>query len=89
MAWRIEFEDGARRDLAKLDKSVAKRITSFLRERLSTLDNPRSLGEALRGSKLGAFWKYRVGDYRVIALIDDGTIRILVLQVGHRREIYR
>lgn len=89
LAWRIEFEDGARRDLAKLDKSVAKRITSFLRERLSTLDNPRSLGEALRGSKLGAFWKYRVGDYRVIALIDDGTIRILVLQVGHRREIYR
>lgn len=89
MTWRIEFEDSARRELAKLDKSAAKRITSFLRERLSPLDNPRSLGEALRGPKLGAFWKYRVGDYRVIARIDDGAIRILVLQVGHRREVYR
>lgn len=89
LVWRIEFDDGARRDLAKLDPSVAKRITRFLRERLAPLEDPRSLGEALRGPRLGAFWKYRVGDYRLIARIEDGAVLILVLQVGHRREVYR
>mgnify|MGYP001810113284 CR=1 FL=1 len=50
LAWRIEFEEGARRDLAKLDKSVAKRVVSFLRERLAILDNPRSIGSTVRNS---------------------------------------
>ena len=63
MAWRIEIGDKAKKDLAALDKVVAKRITAFLRERVAQLDDPRSIGEALKGSKLGAFWKYRVGDY--------------------------
>lgn len=89
MAWRIEFEDAALKELAKLDKPVARRILAFLRERVAVLDDPRSVGEALKGSKLGEFWKYRVGDYRVIAHIEDGALRILVLRVGNRREIYR
>ena len=89
MAWRIEFEDAALKELAKLDKPVARRILAFLRERVAGLDDPRSVGEALKGSKLGEFWKYRVGDYRVIANIEDGALRILVLRVGNRREVYR
>lgn len=89
LAWRIEFEDAALKELAKLDKPVARRILAFLRERVAVLDDPRSVGEALKGSKLGEFWKYRVGDYRVISHIEDGALRILVLRVGNRRAVYR
>ena len=89
MAWRIEFEDAALKELAKLDKPVARRILAFLRERVAVLDDPRSVGEALKGSRLGDFWKYRVGDYRVIAHIEGAALRILVLKVGNRREVYR
>ncbi|MBU2780942.1 type II toxin-antitoxin system RelE/ParE family toxin [Acidithiobacillus caldus] len=89
MAWRIEFDDKAKKDLAALDKSVAKRITAFLRERVAHLDDPRSIGEALKGSKLGDFWKYRVGDWRIIASIEDEALRILVVRIGNRREVYR
>ncbi len=89
MAWRIEFDDKARKELAALDKSVALRIIAFLRERVAALENPRSIGEALKGSKLGVFWKYRVGNYRIIASIEDGTMTILVVRIGNRKEIYR
>ena len=89
LAWRVEFEDAALKELAKLDKPVARRILAFLRERVAVLDDPRSVGEALKGSRLGDFWKYRVGDYRVIAHIEDGALRILVLKVGNRGEVYR
>jgi mRNA interferase RelE/StbE len=89
LAWRIEFDDKAKKDLAALDKAVAKRITAFLRERVLGLDDPRSIGEALKGSKLGAFWKYRVGDWRIIANIEDGALLILVVRIGNRREVYR
>jgi len=89
LAWRIEFEDAALKELAKLDKQVARRILVFLRERVAGLEDPRSVGEALKGSKLGEFWKYRVGDYRIITNIEDGVLRILVLKVGNRREVYR
>ena len=76
MAWRIELDDAAKKDLAKLDKPVAKRITTFIRERLAVLDDPRSIGDALKGSRLGELWKYRVGDYRIIADIEDGALKI-------------
>ena len=89
MAWRIEFDDKAKKDLAALDKAVAKRITTFLRERVSRLDDPRSIGEALKGSRLGAFWKYRVGDWRIIAHIEDRALRILVVRIGDRKAVYR
>ena len=89
LAWRIEFEDAALKELAKLDKPVARRILAFLRERVAVLDDPRSVGEALKGSKLGEFWKYRVGDYRIVAHIEDKALRVLVLKVGNRREVYR
>jgi mRNA interferase RelE/StbE len=89
LAWQIEFDDKAKKDLAGVDKTVAKRITAFLRERVAQLDDPRSIGEALKGSKLGAFWKYRVGDYRIIASIEDDVLRVLVVRIGNRRDVYR
>ena len=89
MVWLIKFADEAKKELAKLDKPIAKRITSFLRDRVSVLDDPRSIGEALKGSKLGEFWKYRVGDYRIISHIEDGALRILIVRIGNRREVYR
>ena len=89
MAWQIKFDDASKKDLAKLDKHIAKRITEFLRERVAVLDDPRSIGEALKGSKLGEFWKYRVGDYRIISTIEDGALRILVVRIGNRKEVYR
>ena len=89
MVWQIEFGDAAKKDLAKLDKQLARRITAFLRERVAVLDDPRSIGEALKGSKLGEFWKYRVGDYRIISSIEDGALRVLVVRIGNRREVYR
>ena len=89
MAWRIEFEEVAKKDLAKLDKTTAKRITSFLRERVLSLDAPRGIGEMLKGPRLGEFWKYRVGDYRIICKIEDGELRVLVVRIGNRREVYR
>jgi len=89
MAWRIEVSEAADRSLDKLDPQVARRILKFLDERVSRLDDPRSIGEALRGPKLGELWKYRVGDYRLICDIQDDRLLILVLRVGNRREIYR
>lgn len=89
MAWRIEIGDKAKKDLAALDKTVARRITAFLRERLAHLENPRSIGDALKGSSLGEFWKYRVGDWRIIARIEDDVLLILVVRIGHRKEVYR
>lgn len=89
MVWQIEFGEAAKKDLSKLDKQLARRITAFLRERVAVLDDPRSIGEALKGSKLGEFWKYRVGDYRIISSIEDGALRILVVKIGNRREVYR
>lgn len=89
LAWRIEFDEASKKDLSKLDPQIARRITAFLRDRLSVSEDPRSLGEALKGSHLGEFWKYRVGDYRIIACIEDGALRVLVVRIGNRKEDYR
>jgi mRNA interferase RelE/StbE len=89
MAWRIEVSDSAAKQLRKLDPQVARRILTFLRDRVALLDDPRSLGEALRGKDLGDFWKYRVGDWRIIADLDDGVMLITVIRLGNRRDIYR
>lgn len=89
MAWRIELSDSAHRELEKLDQAQRPRILKFLHERLRPLENPRSIGPALQGSRFGEFWKYCVGDYRLIAKIEDARVLILVLRIGHRREVYR
>lgn len=89
MVWRIEVSETAEKQLAKLDRPAAKRIRAFLRERIAVLDNPRSIGDALKGSELGEFWKYRVGDWRLICQIKDKQVVITVITLGNRREVYR
>jgi mRNA interferase RelE/StbE len=89
LSWRIEFAESVVKQLRKLDPALSRRLVRFLRERIASLDDPRSLGAALRGDDLGRFWKYRVGDYRIIAEIVDREIRIVVVRIGHRREVYR
>jgi mRNA interferase RelE/StbE len=89
LAWEIEFSEAGFKNLSSLDKPVAARIRKFLLERLAELDDPRSIGEALKGTSLGDYWKYRVGDYRVIVAIEDSTVRILVVRIGNRKEVYR
>jgi mRNA interferase RelE/StbE len=89
LTWRIEFAESVVKQLRKLDPHVARRLVQFLRERVAPLEDPRSLGGALKGDELGQFWKYRVGDYRIIAQILDREIRIVVVRIGHRRDVYR
>lgn len=86
---RIEFDPGAVDDLKKLDRPVQLRLLGFLRTRVATLDNPRSIGEALSGARLGSCWKYRVGDWRIICDIQDERIVVRVLRIGNRRDVYR
>jgi mRNA interferase RelE/StbE len=89
LAFEIEFDPEAVKDLKKLDRPVQQRILAFLKQRVAPLDNPRDIGEALAGAKLGSYWKYRVGDWRIICDIQDRRIVVRVLRVGNRREIYR
>jgi mRNA interferase RelE/StbE len=86
LAWQIEFTKSAQKQLSKIDRTQAKRILDYLRTRIG--DDPRSTGKVLTGA-LGEFWRYRVGDFRIICEIDDKIVRILVLEIGHRGEIYR
>jgi len=89
MAWRVELSADVDRQLAKLDPRQSKRILKILHERVAPLDNSHSIGQALHRSELGEFWGYRVGDYRLICKIEDDRLVVLVLRIGHRREIYR
>ncbi|KJS65045.1 MAG: type II toxin-antitoxin system RelE/ParE family toxin [Serpentinimonas sp.] len=88
MAWTIDYTDTAKAQLRKLDRQTARRIVDFMDARIATLESPRSTGKALVGP-LGGLWRYRVGDCRVICEIRDGALRVLVVQIGNRREIYR
>lgn len=86
MAWRIEFDPRAVRELSRLDKPVARRIVTYLQE-VGELSDPRSRGQALTGN-LAGLWRYRVGDYRIIVDIHDTEVIIVAVQVGHRSSIY-
>lgn len=88
MAWRIEFLPDAAKELRKLDRTAAARIIKTLEERIASLDDPRALGSALVGDH-ASLWRWRIGDYRVVARIEDEQITILVVRVAHRREVYR
>jgi mRNA interferase RelE/StbE len=89
MAWKIEFAPEAARELSRLENPLLRRILRFLHEQISKSPDPRSTGSALKGPKFGELWKYRVGDYRIISKIEDDRLLILVVRVGHRREVYR
>jgi mRNA interferase RelE/StbE len=86
--WQVEFDAAAAKELKKLSSADQKRILKFLRERVAADDEPRRLGSALTGEFAG-LWRYRIGDFRIIAAIEDARLIVLVLRIGHRREIYR
>lgn len=88
MAWTIDYTQTALNQLRKLDKQSARRILDFLDERVAQRDDPRSTGKALTGP-LDGLWRYRIGDFRVICEIQDGELRVLVVELGNRREVYR
>jgi mRNA interferase RelE/StbE len=88
LAWTIEYSDTARRQLRKLDKQSARRILDYVDQRIAPVEDVRSLGKALRGP-LGEFWRYRVGEYRIICEGLDNQLRILVVRIGARKDIYR
>lgn len=88
MTWRIEFEARALKELKKLDRSEARRITAYMRKRVAIRDDPRTLATQLIG-QWGDYWRFRVGDYRVICRLEDQEFIVLVVRVGHRREVYR
>jgi mRNA interferase RelE/StbE len=87
LAWQVEFDPDALKDLRKLDKPIQIRLVGFLRTRVSSLSNPRDIGEALSGQRLGNYWKYHVGDWRIICDIQDQKTLVRVLRIGNRREV--
>ncbi len=89
MAWSVVINDNALKQLAKLGRPDARRIRDFLIDRVEKLPDPRQSGKALTGSKLGNLWRYRVGDYRIICDLQDEVLVVLVVEIGHRREVYR
>lgn len=88
MAWTIEYTNLATRNLKRLDRQTAQRIVDYMRNRVAALNDPRTTGKALTGNYAGQ-WRYRVGDYRVICNIQDNIVRVLVLEIGHRGDVYR
>lgn len=88
MPWTLELSATAVKQLRKLDRPVVERVLDYLQTHIAPLDDPRSVGKALKGSVFGAFWRYRVGDYRIICHIEDSKLCVLVVEVGHRREVY-
>lgn len=85
--WTIEFTERADQQFGKLDKTVQKRIQIFLKEKLSKRIDPRQLGQGLTGN-LSSFWRYCISDYRLLCSIKNNELTILVVQIGHRRDIY-
>ena len=89
MAWTIEYTTSVRKSVRAFHPTVQKRIRKILSVRVALHENPRELGVALAGHALGGYWRYRVGDYRIICDIQDQRLVVLVVEIGHRREIYR
>jgi len=87
LVWHVEFEADAYRELQRLGADASARIAKFLRTRLATPEDPRRFGQPLRAD-LHGYWRYRVGDYRVVARIIDDRVLVLVVRVGHRKDVY-
>jgi mRNA interferase RelE/StbE len=86
VSYSVEWSRQAERQLAKLDPQVARALVRFMHERVHDSSKPRSLGKQLRNSE---FWRYRVGDYRILCLIEGERLVVLVVELGHRRDVYR
>lgn len=89
MTWTIEYAQSVAQDVRKFDKQTQKRIRAFLETRVASLEHPRQIGKPLKGSKFENLWRYRVGDYRILCEIQDERIVVLVLEIGHRKDVYR
>jgi mRNA interferase RelE/StbE len=88
LAWQVKISETARKQIVKFDRQVQSAIVKFFKERIEPGNDPRHTGKVLKGDK-GELWRYRVGDYRIICDIQDKVVTVLVLRVGHRREVYR
>lgn len=88
MAYKIEFSDEAFKEFGKLDKYTQKLIDAWIRKRLESNENPRSNGKPLVGNKASQ-WRYGIGDFRLLCLIKDGRLIILVIKIGHWRDVYK
>lgn len=88
MTWTIDYTDGALRTLRKLDKQTARQIVDYMTNRIGGASDPHDFGKSLKGP-LGEYWRYRVGDYRIVCEIQNRVLRVLVVEIGHRREVYR
>ena len=88
MAWKVEFQKLAAKQLRALDRPIQQRILTYFRTCVLSADDPRQLGKALTGDK-GGLWRYRVGDCRAICKLEEERLVVLVLELGHRREVYR
>ena len=89
MVWIVKYTESSSKQLKKLDKQTALRVLDYMDERVAVLADPRSLGKNLKGPKMGEYWRYRVGDIRIICNISDGQMTVLVIEIGNRREVYR
>jgi mRNA interferase RelE/StbE len=88
LAWTVEFQLTARKQIREPDRQTQTRILSYFRQRVLGAEHPRQLGKALTGDKVG-LWRYRIGDYRAVCKIEDERLVVLVLTIAHRREVYR
>ena len=89
MVWTIEFDERAEKQLSHIGNTDALRIRKFLRERIQGTEDPRRTGKALVGTTFKNLWRYRVGDYRILCNLQDNRLVVLVIEIGHRREVYR
>lgn len=87
MIYKVEYTENALKELEKLDKSVARVIVSWIKKNLDGCKDPRVHGKALGQNRVGQ-WRYRIGDYRIISLIEDNKLIILLIAIGHRKNIY-
>jgi len=87
LTWKIEFDAEVEKELRKLGHTAQKKIITFLKEKIILSDNPRLLGKPLSGDLTGV-WRYRVGDYRILAQLEDKNFIVLVIHVGHRKNVY-
>jgi mRNA interferase RelE/StbE len=87
LAWTIEYDEAAISDLKKIDRQARREILDYMDKRIAKAANPRDFGKPLRHSKFG-LWRYRVRDYRIICQLQEAKLVVLVVQVGHRSDVY-
>lgn len=87
MTWKIEYLQSVKKEIRKIDKQTCVRIRDYLENKIANLEDPRDLGKSLKGN-FSELWRYRVGDYRIICSLEDNTCTVLVVRIGHRKNIY-